>query len=84
MSLDEMAVTILLNRYEELLDIETRESFLRDYVKRHNYVEREEIMRILGYPEEADKIRDQEEKNRQEFTDLCNKINGVKQDAGTD
>lgn len=78
MSLNEMTVTIPLYRYEELLDTETRGTVLRGYVKRNNYVEREEIMRILGDPEEAEKIGALEEKKRAECTDLFNKINREK------
>lgn len=83
MSLDEMTVTIPLDRYEELLDTETRGTVLRGYVKRNNYVEREEIMRILGYPEEAEKIRALKEKERQEYS-LHDVVDGVIEDAGTD
>lgn len=84
MSLTEMTVTIPIERYECLLDTETREVVLRDYINQHNYAEREEMMRILGHIADADIIKDQEEKNRQKRIDLFNKINGVKEDAGTD
>ncbi len=44
-----MTVTIPLKRYESLLDSETRRVVLRDYLNRNNYMEREAMMRILGY-----------------------------------
>lgn len=83
MSLDEMTVTIPIERYECLLDIETREVVLRDYINQHNYAEREEMMRILGHPGDADKIKNQEEKKRQEYS-YRNAAGEVIEDAGTD
>lgn len=83
MSVDEMTVTIPLDRYENLLDTETRENVLHDYLKRNSYAKREEILRILGHPGDADKIREQEEEDRKAYLATCTGVGGTK-DAGTD
>lgn len=83
MSVDEMTVTIPFDRYETLLDTETRENVLHDYIKRNSYANREEILRILGHPGDADKIREQEEKDRKAYSAACIG-DGVMEDAGTD
>lgn len=57
MSIEEMTVIIPLERYESLLDTETRENVLHNYIKQNGYVNREEMLRILGHPGDADKIR---------------------------
>lgn len=74
MNISEMTVTIPLKRYEELLDTETRENVLHDYINRNVYAGREEMLRLLGHPDDADKIRNQEEKERNA---LSNIVNGV-------
>lgn len=83
MSIEEMTVTIPLERYESLLDTETRENILHDYIKRHSYAERGEMLQILGHPGDADKIREQEEKDRKAYSANCIVVGGTK-DAGTD
>lgn len=83
MSIEEMTVKIPLSRYESLLDTETRENVLHDYIKRNSYANREEMLRILGHPGDADKIREQEEKERKSYS-LENVAGGVIEDAGTD
>lgn len=83
MGIEEMTVKIPLSRYESLLDTETRENILHDYIKRNSYANREEMLRILGHPGDADKIREQEEKERKSYS-LENVAVGVIEDAGTD
>ncbi len=89
MGFEEMTVTIPLKRYESLLDSETRRVVLRDYLNRNNYVEREAMMRILGYLGDAEKIRDQEEKERQSYSiteavEEADWVEGVIEDARAD
>ena len=80
MEITEKRVTIPLDRYESLLDTETRETVLRDYIKRNRYVDREIMMRILGCPCDADEIKRSEERERER---LLKENAEVKEDAGT-
>ena len=80
MELTEKRVTIPLDRYESLLDTETRETVLRDYIKRNRYADREIMMRILGRPGDADAIKRSEELERER---LLKENAEVKEDAGT-
>ena len=80
MEITEKRVTIPLDRYESLLDTETRETVLRDYIKRNRYVDREIMMRILGCPSDADEIKKSEELERER---LLKENTEVKEDAGT-
>lgn len=80
MEITEKRVTIPLDRYESLLDTETRETVLRDYIKRNRYADREIMMRILGHPGDADEIKRSEERERER---LLKENAEVKEDAGT-
>lgn len=80
MEITEKRVTIPLDRYESLLDTETRETVLRDYIKRNRYADREIMMRILGFPGDADEIKRSEELERER---LLKENAEVKEDAGT-
>lgn len=71
MSIKDITVTIPLERYESLLDTETRENVLKDYINRNNYADRFEMMRILGDFESANKIKEQEKKKRKEYSFLA-------------
>ena len=53
---DNLMVTICLERYEELLDIETRTDILRDYLNMNEFPNSAEVLRILGYIEDAERI----------------------------
>lgn len=83
MSITDITVTIPLERYESLLDTETRETVLRDYINRNNYADRFEMMRILGDFESANKIKEQEKKKRKEYSFLADSNEDLK-DAGAD
>lgn len=80
MEITEKRVTIPLDRYESLLDTETRETVLRDYIKRNRYADREIMMRILGCPDDADEIKRSEEMERER---LLKENAEVTEDAGT-
>ena len=80
MEITEKRVTIPLDRYESLLDTETRETVLRDYIKRNRYADREIMMRILGCHGDADEIKRSEELERER---LLKENTEVKEDAGT-
>ncbi len=81
--MEEMTVTIPLERCESLLGIETRALILADYIKRSSYADRETMMRILGYPDEADKIAAQVKEERESFS-MNDAVGGIIEDAGTD
>ncbi len=51
-----LMVTICLERYEMLLDIETRTDILRDYLNTNEFPNSAEILRILGYIEDAERL----------------------------
>jgi len=80
---EETTITIPLERYEGLLDTETRTSILVDYIKRNSYADRETMMRILGYPGNADMIRDQEKDLRSSFS-LNDATGGITEDVRAD
>lgn len=42
------SVTISIERYDELLDIETRVNVVVDMIARNDYVSRSNVLRILG------------------------------------
>lgn len=53
--MDDLAVTILYSRLEQLLDIETRAEVLKQEIISSKYVDKEQAARILGFslPAEA-------------------------------
>lgn len=83
MSIKDITVTIPLERYESLLDTETRENVLKDYINHNNYADRFEMMIILGDFESANKINEQGKKKRKEYSFLVDTNEDLK-DAGTD
>ena len=56
-------ITINQDRYERLLDTETRVDVLLDVIRGENFITIKDIFRILGYTEDARRI---EEKEREE------------------
>lgn len=58
-----LTVTIPLERFEELLEIATRQDVLTEYLKNSDYCNKEIVLRIIGTYEaiiQADKIRRKE------------------------
>lgn len=51
-----LMVTICLERYGALLNIETRVDILRDYLNTNEYPNSVEILRILGYISDAERL----------------------------
>lgn len=63
-------VVIPLQRYEELLDIETRVDVAVERINNNKYIHAEDVLRILGTEfalEIADEIKKENEKERIEF-----------------
>jgi hypothetical protein len=58
-----MKIKIDLERYEQLLDSETRIHVLISKIKGDNYVCKEDVCRILGYERIADKLANKERKD---------------------
>lgn len=58
-----MIIKIDSDRYEQLLDSETRIHVLISKMKSDNYVSMEDVYRILGYENLADKLADEERKD---------------------
>lgn len=56
-------MTIDIERYEELLDIETRVMVARDMTLRERYIKLTDLLCILGFKGDVDKI-EKEEKER--------------------
>lgn len=76
--MDELTVTIPLERYNELLGIKTRMDILTERVL-SGRIEKEDILRVIGSRlaiQEADKIRKKENWEREEF---CRRV-GAKDD----
>lgn len=67
---NEASVVIPLNRYEILLDIETRVNVAVERIKHETYVKPEDILWILGTDiaiELAQELRDKSEREMEEF-----------------
>lgn len=67
--MDILTVTIPLERYEQLLETETRTEILTEMLIKNSYTRTEEVLRIIGTPKaikKADKLR-KEEKERAEY-----------------
>lgn len=62
-----MVLKINSERYEELLDIETRVHVLIDEVKTGNFVLARDMCRILGYSNLANEIAEKERKRLDEL-----------------
>lgn len=62
-----MVLKIDSERYEELLDIETRVHVLIDEVKTGNFVLMRDMCRILGYSNLANEIAEKERKRLDEL-----------------
>ncbi len=81
--MENQTVTIPLERYETLLDTETRTVVLVDYIKKGSYADQETMMRILGYPKEADKIAARIKEERETFS-MRDAAGRMIENAGTD
>lgn len=62
-----MILKIESERYEELLDAETRVHVLIEKVKNDNFVLMKDVCRILGYSNLANDIEEKERKKLNEF-----------------
>ena len=65
-----LTVTIPLERYEQLLETETRTEILTERLIKNNYTRTEEVLRIIGTPKairKADELHKEEEKERAEY-----------------
>lgn len=63
-------VSILLERYEGLLDAETRVDVAVDYICNDSYCDKESLLRILGTEKavkKADEIKKTEERRHAEY-----------------
>lgn len=63
-------VTIDVDRYEDLLDTETRVNVAVERIINQKFVRTEDILRILGTRDaicEADRLRDEDERREKEF-----------------
>lgn len=68
--MEKQIVNIPIERYEELLEIETRANVAVDCICNDRYCEKESLLRILGTEKavrKADEIRDAEEKRHAEY-----------------
>ena len=68
--MDILTVTIPLERYEQLLETETRTEILTERLIKNSYTRTEEVLRIIGTPKaikKADELRKEEEKERAEY-----------------
>lgn len=61
--MEDKTMTIDIERYEELLDIETRVMVARDMTLRERYIKLTDLLCILGFKGDVDKI-EKEEKER--------------------
>lgn len=59
----EKIATIDIGRYDELLNIETRVIVARDMILRNHYIKLTDLLYILGFKGDADRIK-KEEKER--------------------
>lgn len=62
-----MTLKIDSERYEELLDVETRVHVLIDKLKNDNFILMKDVCRILGYSNLANDIEEKERKKLNEF-----------------
>lgn len=65
-----LTVTIPLERFEELIDIEARQNVLTEYLKNSDYCNKEIVLRIIGTYEaviQANKIRMKEQEEEAEY-----------------
>lgn len=69
-----LAVTIPQNRYEQLLDLETRVDVAVERMTNDKYCNLEDVLRILGTELalwRADEIREEERKRHEEYPKQC-------------
>ena len=70
----ELTVTILQERYERLLDLETRVDVVVERMTNDEYCKIEDVLRILGTElalQKADEIREEERKRYEEYLKQC-------------
>lgn len=76
-------VTIDLDRYEDLLDTETRVNVAVERIINQKYIRTEDILRIFGTTaaiHEADRLREEDERREKEW----NKKHGFSENADAD
>lgn len=72
-------VTIPQNRYDQLLDIETRVDVAVERMMNDKYCNLEDVLRILGTElalQRADEIRAEERKRHEEYLKQCEEREG--------
>ena len=65
--MDDAMITIQVERFLELIKIETRVDILVDMIERHEFVSKEEILRIIG-TEKAIEVADRIHKKDKELS----------------
>lgn len=74
-----LVVTIPQNRYEQLLDLETRVDVAVERMTNDEYCNLEDVLRILGTElalQRADEIREEERKRHEEYLKQCEEREG--------
>lgn len=66
--MNENTVTIRQERFEELLDTETRVDVLIDTIRTEKYIAIKDIYRILGYTSDVRRIEKEEREERNNET----------------
>lgn len=64
--MEELTVPINQSRYEELIDTETRVNVLVEHMRSEDYLGMEKAFRILGFKEDADRLKEKFEKEQEE------------------
>lgn len=70
MNNENLTVTISLQRYEQLLDIETRVDVAVERIADDKYIDNEAVLRILGTElalQKADEMREESRKRDEEY-----------------
>lgn len=66
----DLTITIPQSRYEQLLDLETRADVVVERICNDSYIDKEDVLRILGTElalQKADEIREEEKKRHEEY-----------------
>lgn len=75
----ELTVIIPQDRYEQLLDLETRVDVAVERMSNDEYCKIEDVLRILGTElalQRADEIREEERKRHEEYMKQCEEREG--------
>lgn len=84
METDNLTITIPQNRYEQLLDLETRVDVAVERMTNDEYCKIEDVLRILGTElalQRADEIREEERKRHEEYMKQCEEREGNQNDG---